>query len=240
MDFEGRIESVRKFYELLNRLERIVGGKRNLADAHGRLDWPARGVYFFFEPGEDRDKSGEGDRVVRVGTHALKAGASTTLWKRLSQHQGVQRSGGGNHRGSVFRLHVGNALIAQDNIARPGSETWGTGSSAQKEIREREKSIELAVSNHVRRMPFLWLTINDLPGPDSLRGYIERNTIALLSNFGNSDPIDRPSSNWLGSWAKHEKIRTSGLWNVKHVDEQPEQEFLAVLESLIQSPPIQT
>ena len=32
-------------------------------------------------------------------------------------------------------------------------------------------------------MPFLWLEVPDPPGPDSLRGYIERNAIVLLSNY---------------------------------------------------------
>jgi hypothetical protein len=49
--------------------------------------------------------------IVRVGTHALETGSQTTLWKRLSQHRGQARSGSGNHRGSIFRLIVGTALI---------------------------------------------------------------------------------------------------------------------------------
>ena len=232
---EDRADSVRRFYALLDRLERNVGGRRTLADAHGRLDWPARGVYFFFEPGEGRNSSGTWDRVVRIGTHALKTGGATTLWKRLSQHQGIQKSGGGNHRGSVFRHHVGLALISRDDMRGPGAETWGRGSSAGRQIREKEHDIERAVSAHIRSMPFLWLGIDDLPGPDSLRGYVERNAIALLSNFGKPDPVDQPSVRWLGRWAKHEKIRKSGLWNVNHVDGKPDPKFLDVLETLIRS-----
>jgi hypothetical protein len=52
------------------------------------MKWPARGVYFFREAGESRSDTGEGLRVVRVGTHALKAGGSTTLWSPLSTHRG--------------------------------------------------------------------------------------------------------------------------------------------------------
>jgi hypothetical protein len=33
-------------------------------------------------------------------------------------------------------------------------------------------------------MPFLWLAIDDEPSAHGLRGHIERNAIALLSNFG--------------------------------------------------------
>lgn len=96
------------FYVLLGELRTRCGGERHLASSSGRMSWPDRGVYFFFEPGEVRPN---GDpRVVRIGTHALKAGSKTTLWKRLGQHRGSvggSRPGGGNHRGSIFRLHVG-------------------------------------------------------------------------------------------------------------------------------------
>src|SRR5207248_1555388 len=98
-------------YSILGVLERRVGARRLLADCHGRMAWPQRGVYFFMEEGEHRTNTGRGLRIVRVGTHALKAGSRTTLWKRLSQHKGHENSGGGNHRGSIFRLLVGSTLI---------------------------------------------------------------------------------------------------------------------------------
>lgn len=81
-------------------------------------------------------------------------------------------------------------------------------------------------------MPFLWLAINDEPGPDSLRGYIERNAIALLSNYG-KEPLNPPSGNWLGRFCNRERVRTSGLWNQNHVDEQYDPAFLDTLERLI-------
>jgi hypothetical protein len=55
--------------------------------------------------------------VVRVGTHALTAASSATLWDRLRQHRGHlggRDPGSGNHRASVFRRHVGAALIGRD------------------------------------------------------------------------------------------------------------------------------
>ena len=92
--FGERLEDIRRFYEILESLEKRVWGKRTLADCNGYLDWPERGVYFFFEPGEMRTTSGRGMRVVRVGTHALQEGSKTNLWKRLRQHQGTLKSGG--------------------------------------------------------------------------------------------------------------------------------------------------
>ena len=43
---EERIADTVRFYELLTRLERRVGGVRTLATCDGRMDWPRRGVYF--------------------------------------------------------------------------------------------------------------------------------------------------------------------------------------------------
>jgi hypothetical protein len=230
MKNEQRLDYVIRFYEILDQLERKVGGKRTLANCDGKMKWPERGVYFFFEEGEMRTTSGSGMRVVRIGTHALKTGSKTTLWKRLSQHQGVMTSGAGNHRGSVFRHHVGTALINRDNWHADTAQTWRRGSSASREVRTAEKPLERAVSLHIRAMPFLWLEINDEPGPMSHRGLIERNCIALLSNFNAmNQSIDPPSKNWLGSWAASVHIQQSGLWNVNHVAESCTPDFIELL-----------
>jgi hypothetical protein len=81
-------------------------------------------------------------------------------------------------------------------------------------------------------MPFLWLEVPDPPGPDSLRGCIERNAIALLSNY-NNPALDPPSSSWLGTHCNREKVRASGLWNQNHVDESYDSSFLDELERLV-------
>ena len=81
-------------------------------------------------------------------------------------------------------------------------------------------------------MSFVWLPINDGAGPGSRRGYIERNAIALLSNFG-KDQIDPPSSAWLGHYCNRSRVKLSGLWNANHVDEQYEPAFLDKLERLV-------
>jgi len=86
---EHRLEDVKRFHSILDELKLRLGGYRRLVSAHGRLSWPLKGIYFFFEPGELRSDSGHGPRVVRIGTHALKPSDRTTLWGRLSQHRGV-------------------------------------------------------------------------------------------------------------------------------------------------------
>ena len=93
-----------------------VGGARTLGACSGRLGLPRRGVYFFMEDGEVRSDSGTGPRIVRVGTHALTEGSGTKLWSRLSQHRGPTKSGGGNHRGSIFRLIVGTSVMARNGL----------------------------------------------------------------------------------------------------------------------------
>ncbi len=218
-----------RFYALLSELEAKCGGKRRLAECTGRMGWPQRGVYFFFEDGELRD-DGATPRVVRVGTHALRPSVST-LWGRLAQHRGSgggTMPGGGNHRGSIFRLHVGTALLASGDWPASIGETWSEGGTAPSSVRMGEYPLEKVVSEYIGSMPFLWLAVDDPPGPASDRGVIEVGSIALLSNL-DRPPIDAPSAAWLGRRADREVIRASGLWNVNHVRDFPEATFLDVL-----------
>ncbi|MCL4677738.1 MAG: hypothetical protein KJ017_03985 [Alphaproteobacteria bacterium] len=226
-----RLADLRRFYALLDDLARRTGGPRTLAACSGRMEWPQRGVYFFMEPGEVRQGSGEGLRIVRVGTHALKDGSRTTLWKRLAQHKGQALSGGGNHRGSIFRLLVGAALLADDPAL---CATWGQGSNAARTIREAEREWESRVSAVIGQMPFFFLPVGDDSGPQSLRGIIERNAIALLSNAGKT-PLDPASTGWLGFRCPRDRVRSSHLWNQNHVDETYDLAFLETLESLIRA-----
>ena len=64
------------------------------------MEWPDRGVYFFFEEGEHlKDQKGI-SRVVRVGTHAITIGAQATLWQRLRQHKGNENGNFGENGGN--------------------------------------------------------------------------------------------------------------------------------------------
>jgi hypothetical protein len=81
-------------------------------------------------------------------------------------------------------------------------------------------------------MRVLWLAIEDEPGAESLRGYVERNAIALLSNFSR-EVIDPPSKDWLGHLCDRERVRKSGLWNSNHVDERYNPAFLDTMEHLV-------
>jgi hypothetical protein len=231
----SRSDDLGRFYELIDRLRSTAGGARLLGGCSKATGWPTHGVYFFFEPGEQRE-AGE-PRIVRVGTHAVSAGSKTTLWNRLSTHRGAvggSQAGGGNHRGSIFRLHVGKALLARGGFDGQAVATWGVGASAAKAVREAEYPIELAVSRYIRAMTVLWVSVPGDAGTTSDRKLIEANAIALLTNR-QREPIDPPSPGWLGRLSRHSAIRESGLWNVQHVDERHDPGFLNVLEGYVRS-----
>jgi hypothetical protein len=62
---DGRRDDLVRFYKILDRLEKSIGGERSLAACSSRMDWPKRGVYFFREVGEARSDTGSGPRIVR-------------------------------------------------------------------------------------------------------------------------------------------------------------------------------
>jgi hypothetical protein len=217
-------QHVERFYELLDDISRNLNGPRMLGDCCGRDDWPDHGVYFLFEPGEMRRFKSSRPRVVRIGTHGLRTGGATTLWSRLIQHRGTA-DGYGNHSSSIYREHVGAALFRRDRLSQPA--TWGGRSVTEKDKR-LTRNMEGRVSKYLATTHVLWLGVDDAPGPQSDRAIIERNAIALLSKPGHL--IDPPSVDWLGRYSTTEEISTSGLWNVKHVGDAYESEFLDRME----------
>ena len=88
------------------------------------------------------------------------------------------------------------------------------------------------MTRYIGSMPFLWLDIDDEPGPQSTRGFIERNVIALLSNHGRKT-IDPPSPGWLGHASDRPLVCTSGLWNQRHAGEDYDPAFLDIFEMMI-------
>jgi len=145
------------------------------ATCDGYMDWPDRGVYFFFAT-DERQTDTDQLRLTRVGTHAVSRGSGTSLWTRLRTHRGALSGtyeGGGNHRGSVFRERVGEAMVERHALHDEYPE-WGDGSSAGRDLRLEELEMERRVSDYVRKLPFLWVSIDDEPGPESNRSYLER------------------------------------------------------------------
>jgi len=115
----------------------------------------------------------------------------------------------------VFRKRVGKATIEKNGLQEEYPE-WGVGSSANRELRLEELELEQRVSEYLRDLPFLWVKIDDEPGPESDRAYIERNAIALVSNYA-KESIDARNVDWLGHYSPVTEIQESGLWNINHV-----------------------
>ena len=202
----NRAKDIERFYTLLAELEKRVGGKRKLAECHWNMGWPRRGVYFFFEEGETRAHSANELRVVRVGTHAVTARSKSRLWNRLYEH----KQDGGR---SVFRDHVNRALRRR----------LGTGST---------HNHTRCISSYIGQMPFLWVNVDGEDG-HLLRTRLERNAIALLSNWHNHG-LDRHSPSWLGLCSGKPEIKQSGLWNVQHTKSSYKRSFLDDFKTCIE------
>lgn len=228
---EKRLADIDRFYGLIKRLSDIDSDGYCKLGNRGSALVPKRGIYFFFESQENRMTNPFENRVVRIGTHCVSNGSKSTLWNRLRTHRGAE-NGTGNHRGSIFRLHVGQALIRRAGLESKYP-TWGIGQSATSDIRSKEVEIEYEASKLIANMPVLWIEVGDEPSPDSDRTYLERNLIALLS--GPTGPLDYPNNDWLGRWSSREAIVDSGLWNVNHVYEEYDPYALEVLEKYVMS-----
>jgi hypothetical protein len=222
--YAGRNTTHSRLQSILATLQDNCGGPFSLENATGNQDWPAAGIYFFFDPTTDFSQPPSQWRLVRIGTVGVSAGSSNGLWSRLRQHRGnterAEHPNGGNHRGSVWRRHVGRALIERDGLHEQFPH-WGTPHRdgipiETTELRRQEHPLELAVSAYIRRLPFLVVDIPGEPGPKSDRAFIEKNTIALVSQSRLRGDQQIPDS-WLGNHAAAGEIRQSGLWNIDHV-----------------------
>lgn len=216
-----------EFYRILSELAEHLGGAPRLRDCDAR-SCPRQGVYFFFEDGEVRRDGSS--RVVRVGTHALTDTSKATLWRRLRQHRGTV--GGGNpggrgHRASVFRRHVGAALIRRDSQPEELFHSWLDRHGPHEGWASQEAEIEREVSRYIGAMPVLWLSVSDRAD----RGYVEQNSIALTSRLASGR--DPSSLGWLGRHAARTEIRESGLWNVDFITQSCDPGFLIKLEQLV-------
>jgi hypothetical protein len=95
-----------------------------------------------------------------------------------------------------------------------------------------EAPLERAVSDYLAQLSYLAVEVSDDPGPRSLRGTLERNSIALLSN-SSKPPLDPPSPHWLGRFSNRHAVVASGLWNQRHVTEEHDADFVSWLTSFI-------
>lgn len=223
---DQRFKDFLKFYELLERLQKLPNQMLRFSELITK-HVPVRGVYFFFDQQEPTRFGINGKlRIVRVGTHGVSAGSKSSLWQRLRAHKGTD-SGAGSHRSSIFRLHIGKALLEIDQELL---ESWGIGETADNEIRTRETHLERRVSEYLANLRVAYIPILDKATADSDRSYIEKNVIALLTG---GQALDLPSKHWLGNFSVSPAIYSSGLWNINYVGEEYVPEFLTIFEELV-------
>lgn len=212
-----RDQAHRWFHEQLAMLLTQEGQGLPLAGYSGRSALPRAGLYLFIDPNEPSVHPAVPGRVVRVGTHGVAAGSRSTLWQRLRAHKGTQ-AGSGNHRGSIFRLHIGAALQARDYQELPW---WGRSSSRPVGLKadlvalEEEKTHEQRVSAYLGKLHLAWLEVPGESGAGNQRARLERYLITLLSGMNGGKPTIHPR--WLGLSSPRVAITGSGLWNLEHV-----------------------
>jgi len=226
-------DEVDHLYELLRSRSNVIRSRygrmpspRDLPAA--RRDWSTKGVYFFFEPSETRDKGGE-QRIVRIGSHT---GAQSSIESRVVGEHAVDWGR------SVFRNHLGSALIRQGKfdhaINSKEREKWAqlwsssegsfTAHNDRKRLHPSLHSLHPIVTQTVASMTLVWVEVADR----TERLELEEQCIRLLSNYlRQSAPIDASSPAWLGHYALCEEVQRSGLWNVKHVKKAHTPGFLA-------------
>jgi hypothetical protein len=207
------IEITKRIYELMLSLPR-----HDYRVARGFL--PYSGIYTFFEHGETAPLDDTiVDRIVRVGTHNKDG----NFPGRIRQHYGNVNSLGGNKNGSVFRKHLGGAIIRRQNPDDHRLFQW------TKQMGDSYKEIETEVSQTLRQY-FTFVCFSVESGED--RHNLERGLIAQLARY----PLYQSSSQWLGHYAVSPEIAHCGLWNVQYTDDAPmTTNELLLLERLVAS-----
>lgn len=212
---------------MLAELEDKIGGSWRCFCV-GELAPP--GVYFYFDPKEPRSDTGKGNRVVYVGETGC-------IGRRLCEHWW------GSRQNSQYQQVVGEAIIKSRNLDIP---SWGSKKELatrkkaalflgipKQEINSKEYSIDVEVSEYIQSMSVLYVSVNDL----KKRRMIERNAIALLSNYcPNIDQLDRHSRGWVGCHSGREKLCNSGLW-CEMKKKQCDPVFLKILAGYVKSHP---
>jgi len=199
------VEICRRIHEALDALPRWHEPSQNL---------PLKGIYFFYEDGEMCSHTGK-HRIVRVGIH----GERSSLRKRLMQHYRL------NREGSVFRKHLGSALLKKAGVVDNEIREWN---KKRRSLRWAEfKDTEREVSKLLRSKFFFRVVSVEDPNE---RKRLEVKLIATLA----SCPSCKPSDSWLGQFAWNEKVKRSGLWNSNFVYSPTEisREDVATFEQL--------
>lgn len=156
---------------------------------------PKNGIYFFYENGEQCEIGGMiTDRIVRIGTHH----ADNRFRDRIRNHYK------GNKNSSVFRTHMGSAIINRNGTSIININEW------MKHMTPTNNDLEELITKYFKEnFRFRCISVES----ENERLYLEERLIATLSH-GNYPP----SNHWLGHFAERKEISNFGLWNVQHTN----------------------
>jgi hypothetical protein len=182
--------SHKKFYRTMQDLCDTGGGAGFGSAPANCLHGLNEEFIFFVIEGQSHASRTRIPRIIRVGTHAVSCRLS---YKPVGSSQHTSRHWwAAGHRSSIFRLHVGRALI---NIEPSGNwpETWSKGQTAPASVRQSEILLERLVSNAIGEMKLLWLNVPDTAGPGSDRAIssdsLLRSALTLCSPFAASSHV---------------------------------------------------
>jgi hypothetical protein len=195
---DDQLARTKELYLQVNRLPRV-------SYPFSPSSLPRNGIYLFFEDGEVIDFGGKyRDRIVRVGTHTKDDRFRT----RIRQHYGQVNSERGNKNGSIFRKHLGGALLSCLDTEHPALPDW-----YHNKVKGPEEH-EIAVSRRLRQT-FTFVCFEVSTAAERLE--LESGLIAQLAQY----PIGSASPSWIGHFAKSESMRSFGLWNTQRVSAEP-------------------
>jgi hypothetical protein len=209
--------------QFCNNLHSLFNGLTRFKFPFDEKKIPLNGIYILFEKGE---KSHDGDRIVRVGTHT----GDNQLRSRLQQHFIKE-----NKDRSIFRKNIGRALLNKEKDLF--LEKWEidlTTKNAKEKFGSlidlnRQKETEKKVSDYIQEnFSFVVFEVKD----KVRRLELESKIISTLSSCKDC----KPSNNWLGLCSTKEKIRKSGLWLVNELNKEPlTKEDMDELKNLLQN-----
>ena len=160
-------------------------------------DVPKNGLYFWYEEDELGHRGKQ--RITRGGTHEKQG----RLPARINKHFG-------GREGSVFRKHLGGALMKLNTEPEAEVKVWYKKRKENSRFNDPKfKHYEEEVTNQAKDSSYRVLKVDD--SNDRLQ--MEKKLIALFSHC----EACCPSKKWLGNYAYRKEIRDSGLWNIKHI-----------------------
>ena len=188
LDGESPTDKCRGIHEILESLPEYTYKTPN-------SELPTNGIYFFYEEGEFCTHGNEGQkRIVRVGTHR----GDENFRSRINNHYR------GNKNSSVFRKHLGGALMRRKDPDDRRLKQWLEQDAPT--FQEMEAEVTKELKGH---FSFRCIPVED----KKERLQLEEELIATIAKCDKC----KPSENWLGNFSADELVRKSGLWNHQHV-----------------------